>query len=212
MDIIATVVALAGVAVAALSVWLAYRGRVDPYQKSLYDLQIAGASEAMTALVQVQSAIDNFALSNGRPILADDAAKEEFRRSVVSPKDDLRKVVLRYSPFLPAHVFAALSEYLSHLELVVGEMKTHFGFETIGRYEAIQDPWDHFYANFAVAVVSLRDFLGVGPLTSSIAKTVGATRREPDADVEARAQELIRLLQRDYDVSTSPLLGIEARR
>jgi hypothetical protein len=208
MDLLGALVPIASLIVAGMSVYLAHKSRQEPFQKALYDLQVKAASDTADALVSTQSAIDRVALSIPSPILDDEKSHAVFAKLVKSPKEELRRTILRYSPFLPTQVFSALSEYLAHLELVLGEMHTSEGFHSIGRYTQTRNPWDDFYANFAIAITSIRDFLGVGPLTSSIARTLGATKREPHAEVAKRARELIRLLQREYDTPTSPMLDI----
>lgn len=190
-----------------LSIILAKSSRIEPFKKALYDQQMKATLDCADALVSTQVAIDNFLLSTETRLLDFDKTRAQFIEAVHLEKNELRITVLRYSPYLPTEIFASLSEYLAFLELVIGEMKTHEGFASIGRNIQQIEPWEDFYANFALAILSIRKFLGVGPLTSSIARTVGTEDRHIIIE-DKNAREIIRLLQRNYDIPTSHKLGI----
>lgn len=191
-----------------LSIILANRSRVEPYKKALYDQQMKSAIECADALVAAQVAIDIFHSTHPEcSILDNEEKRSHFRENVYLTKLNLRITILRNSPHLPTKVFGTLSEYLAFFELILGEMRTDEGFASIGRNIQQLDPWEIFYADFALAIISIRDFIGVGPLTSSIAQTVGSDKQQPEIENQ-NVRELIRLLQRNYDVPSSQILGI----
>ena len=208
MEILSGIIGIGGLVVAALSLYYSYRSRIQPYNDALYRIQIQGASDAIDSLVKVNQAIDKFKLDTKRTILlsADDFGL--FKEAVYPSKEILRETILKYSPYFPNRVFLALSEYLAHIELVIGEMKSHEAYASIGRHEMICNPWDHLIYNFALAVQEIRDYLGVGPISSSIAKTFGKNE-DLDDDVKAKTRELVRLIQREYDWPISPMLGVD---
>lgn len=199
MPISENLIALGGLITAnlslILSIILAKSSRKEPFKKAFYDQQMKATLDCADALVATQMAIDNFLLSTEERLLDFNMPRAQFIEAIQHEKDKLRIAILRYSPYLPTEIFATLSEYLAFLELVTGEMKTHEGFTSIGRNNQQIEPWEDFYANFALAILSIRKFLGVGPLTSSIARTVGTKDRRPVTE-DKNAREIIRLLQR----------------
>ena len=205
MEIISALIGLGGLFVAALSVILVYRSRLQAHSQALYDRQLLAASEAAEALVEVNGAIEEVRFRKNIDLLDDERSRRVFKDAVYQPKEKLRRVILRNSPFLPSSVFSHLSEYLAHIELVLGEMATGETDYTIGRYEQTHRPWDDSTANFALAVIAIRDFLGVGTLTPTFkAEEV----QDPDSETYKKTREIIRLLDKQYDRPSSPMLGV----
>ena len=209
MDIINSLVALGGLALAGVSVILIYRSRHQPQSEALYNRQLDAATEAADALVDVNTAIDDFRFRKGIDIIEGEKERALFKKGVYEPKERLRRVLLRNSPFLPSPVFAELSEYLANVELALGEMETHEADWGIGRITQIARPWDIATATFAASVIAIRDFLGVGPLTARFAKHRDGQDPLSDPDARKKAREIVRLLERQYDRPSSPLIPTE---
>ena len=209
MEILNSLVALAGLGVAALSVFLVYRARHQTYSRALYDRQLLAASEAIEALIEVNAAVEGFRFRQGVDIIGSDKERRAFKKAVYEPKETLRKAVLRNSAFLPSTVFSELTAYLANIELSLGEMASGEQYVTIGRITQIDRPWDEATATFASAIIAMRDFLGVGPLTPRFRKNEPGEDPLSDPEAKRKVRDLVRLLERQYDTPQNPLLPVD---
>ena len=187
-----------------MSVYLAYRQRVEKYKGQVYDLQVKGILEIFQHLVAVQQIIDEYhlLLREEGGLLGDREFSEKFSEEVSPAKNRLKNTVLKYAPIISAALFSALIDYIMHIELIIGEVVTQPDSFGIGRYEAINAPWNRFAWEFVNVVVLARKFLGTEPLQKAIASTVGEEDLDWERDEQKeRVWQLLRLLQKDYDLS-----------
>jgi len=208
MDILNSLSGLFGVIVAAVSVYFIYKSRADQYKNELYSQQIKAVLDLTSSLYSVQIALNHIPTDEKIFFIDDDKQRKIIKKKLKEPKNELREKLIQCSPILPPKVFSSFTEYIALIELSIGEMSS--APENSGNWRNClqHSPWETLQGQFVSTIMSIRDFLGVGPLSQSIEQVIGGKRKDEDKELLRNAWEILRLLQYQYDKPYLPELGI----
>jgi hypothetical protein len=164
-----TVIALAGLAVAALSLFLTYRERVAALRSALYSKQIDAYGEILHALSDLHQVTLAFTTAAGFTL--DGQTRAALREEVQPQMTQLARVFVRNAVFLPQAVGDALVEYRSTFNAISAppEVESQYPSDLVDSDDpqlalsnAFTRVWDAMYRQ-----------LGTGPLSQQTLKLLG---------------------------------------
>jgi hypothetical protein len=171
-----TAIALAGLAVAALSLFLTYRERVAALRSTLYSKQIEAYGELLHALSDLHQVTLTFTTAAGFTL--DGQTRTALRAEVQPQVTQLARVFVRNAVFLPKAVGDAVVEYRSTFTAISAppEAERQYPSELVHA----DDPQMVLTNAFTRVWDAMRRQLGTGPLSQQTLKLLG----RPESELE----------------------------
>jgi len=195
--IVSAILGLGGIVIAGLSAYWARAERIEPLKRHLYEQQTLGASECVESLVRLQLLVENHHSSINYPeFFEDDDQRITFIDSTQEAREEFKSKLYRWSHVLPNEVFAPMTHYLSVVEYVSNKREVFFGWA--GCSYPFASPWTVLPGLFLEAIASVREFLGIDPLSAKLTETIGMTEEERKKKVAEKTETLGYLMSHDY--------------
>jgi hypothetical protein len=180
----AAIAALGGILIAALSLWLNYKGRGAPQRQIFYQKQVDAYVAVMNALNTLHNACQEFIAVNGFRLNRESRLKMRLAMSngeISAAYRDFHLQHQTWALFLPSSMHERISSFTKVLAAISApdEIANQYPTELVNSH----DPGMELGKAYSNVVSAARHGLGVEPLSKEILKLIGES---PSKQIENR--------------------------
>ena len=205
--IVSWILGIGGLATAFFTAYWAYKSRIEPYKKEMYDRQIEATAECLDAIVDLQHEIEKVYIKLGRPLNLDDKSIKVFEKTIETKYRKLKTLLLKWSVILPEYVYFPFVEYLTTLEYTIGHRILIEGWAGATYHQ--NSPWRNCANNFLIVIKEIRRFLGADKLREELNKTF---KNDDEHDINPEINPLAYLISDDYRPTGQYFEGFQLAR
>jgi hypothetical protein len=167
------VTSLGALAVAALSLYLAYRGRLSPYREKIYDRQLDAASEVAQALGKLHDQIQGIVSTGGI-----EGPESNLQVMTTDARTEFFKAYRRWNVILTKPVTDAIADYVQSLAEVSDQLYSRPGAENLKAGEVTS----RLAESYSHVLRAARQSIHVEELTSDTVRLIESQDRnlEPE--------------------------------